>query len=476
MTIYFLMRHADYVRNFEWVLRLLAKRGHRVIIAFQREDRDDDLARRLEAEHGDRISVIRAPDRTDRWRELSWTLGTAIDYLRYHTDVYAGMDFLRNRARRGVPRIVLALARRPGVAGRLSRLLRWWQEALPTPPALAASVRAAGADLLMVTPLVSEHLQHDVATSAREAGMPVVLAVHSWDNLTNKGLVRARPDLTLVWNEVQRREAIDLHGLPEPSVVAVGAHSYDHWFEWQPSRTREAFCAEVALDPSKPFVLYVGSSRQVARYEPPIVRAWIDALRAEPALAHLGVLVRPHPSGGRNWPDGVFADLDEVAVWPAHGAEPRNEARRSDYFDSLHYAVAVVGLNTSALVEAAIMGRRTYTFVVGGSESAQRGTLHFRYLTAEGGGPLTVASSLTEHIDHLRHALGGSEVDGWERAFLERFVRPQGLDAPAASQFVEKLESFAVSFPARPSELRRVGVVEVLSGPLAAWLHRGAPR
>ena len=38
-------------------------------------------------------------------------------------------------------------------------------------------------------------------------GIPAGVCVASWDNLTNKGVIRSDPDAVFVWNEAQRRAA-----------------------------------------------------------------------------------------------------------------------------------------------------------------------------------------------------------------------------------------------------------------------------
>src|SRR6185436_2472146 len=128
-----------------------------------------------------------------------------------------------------------------------------------------------------------------------------------------------------------------------------------------------------------------------------------------------------------------------VAVW---GGNPIDERSRSDYFDSLYHSAAIVGLNTSAFLEGAIVGREVLTILVPRFHDNQRGTAHFTYLLQVGGGMLRFAESETEHLQQLSTALGREATkDHPHRAFLEAFIRPRGIDSPATPVFVEAVEA-----------------------------------
>jgi len=152
--------------------------------------------------------------------------------------------------------------------------------------------------------------------------------------------------------------------------------------------------------------------------------------------------VRPHPQNAEQW-QGV--DLpDGAAIWPAAGAQPDDESSRADFFDSIHHSAAVAGVNTSAMIDAAIVGRRTYSILLPQLRGAQEQTLHFHYLLPENGGALIVARSLEEHLGQLRALRSGEAADdGWRERFLTAFVRPDGLDEPVAPKVVADLERFA---------------------------------
>ncbi len=454
MRVLFVMRHGGYVRNFEWVVRLLKERGHDVILGFER-GRAKGMAERIERGRGgfdlpdrlrDEVGIEHGlvPTRDDRWRGLAFALRQSVSYLRYLSPAFRDAEKLRERWARGTPSLVVRLGKLAPLRAPLERLFRRLERRIPRAQETDDYLRAGGYDALVLTPLVDGPSQHDWLRSAKALGVPVALAVASWDNLTNKGLMFDRPDRTYVWNEIQRREAVELHGLDADTVAALGAYPFDHWFEWQPSRERAQFCLEIGLSPARPFLLYVCSSGFIAADERPIVARWVEALRVDPELAAVGVLVRPHPTNGAIWAEHELGAFPNVAVWPRVGEDPTDEDRRAGFYDSIFHSAAVVGANTTALIDAAIVGRRTYSVLLPELRGAQEQTLHFHYLLPENGGALVVARSLEEHLGQLRALLGGETPDeDWRDEFLRGFVRPRGLEQPVAPLLVDDLERFA---------------------------------
>jgi hypothetical protein len=113
-----------------------------------------------------------------------------------------------------------------------------------------------------------------------------------------------------------------------------------------------------------------------------------------------------------------------------------------------------VGINTTALVDSAIVRRPVFTIVNDQFRSTQTGTLHFSYLAREGCGLLHVAHSWPEHFEQLGAAM--RSPDGHREQldqFLRAFIRPQGLDVPAAPQAVRAVEQ-AASHDKQPASAR----------------------
>jgi hypothetical protein len=143
-----------------------------------------------------------------------------------------------------------------------------------------------------------------------------------------------------------------------------------------------------------------------------------------------------------------FSGVENLACWPRAGDFPVDARSKSDYFDSLYHASIAVGLNTSAMIEAAILGHPVHTILLPEFHDSQEGTVHFHYLLKEPNGLLHAARSLDEHAQKLAAALEGRDPDPDRSArFVREFVRPRGLDTPATDVFVQELEALA----ARPA-------------------------
>lgn len=443
MRALFFMKHPGAIRNFESVVRSLAERGHEVELVFDTVKSRESLTavRRLSEAHP-AVSWVKAPSSKGATARTAGAIRRGLDYLRYLEPRYRDASALRDRAWREAPaplRIVADLASRLRVLAPLRWGLSRIERSLAPAPALAAFLAERRPDVVLVTPLVGIGSgQADVLRAALQRGIPTVFPVHSWDNLTNKGLLRDVPDLTLVWSPAQVEEAVELHGVPADQVEATGASAYDHWFDWRPSTTREEFTALVGLPADRPYVLWVCSSPFIAPDEVSFVRKWLGALRAEgSALADVGVLVRPHPQNAAQW-DRVSLGVDAVAVWPRGGEDPLDVDARRHYFDSIHHSAAVVGINTSAQIESAILGRPVHTVLTDDFRSTQGGTLHFQHIAA-GDGHLIVAHSLRDHMKALADSLSDPSEQRGQR-FLGSFIRPHGLHEAATPRVVAAIE------------------------------------
>ena len=460
MRVLFSILRPTVLKNFETVIRMLSARGHEVELVVH--SRLDDpklggLIPSLTREPG--VLLVKPPKAPTQSRSLARAaaLRSSLDYLRLLeprfspverqvlngvpsvTRLAAGLPYLRTPAGRRLLRKACVVADRAARAN--ASLVRFLEERQP--------------DILLLTPYVErrreprpvDSVQPELLRAARQLGIRNVVCVASWDHLTLKSSLFPQPDRVLVWNEIQRREADELHGVSAERVVVTGAQCYDEWFGWTP-RSRAEFSARIGLDPERPYVLYtcLSASRR-GPSEAEFVLRWLDALRGsdDPVVANAGVLVRPHPGRTELWQGVDLSRYDNVVVFPREHGFPTDVEGKADYFDSIYHSGAVVGLNTTALIEAGLIGRPVMAILAPEFQKLQMDRPHFRYLREVGGGLVHVADGLDEHVRLLGQALGpeGAQWSEDGRAFVREFLRPHGLNVEVTPIFVHEIERLA---------------------------------
>jgi len=443
VKVLFLVHNLGKTRHFEGVIAELTARGHTVVITAAHK-RNKPLKLAGDFSSNPRVDVVTNPvRRVDDWEPFVRPLRQARDYLRVLDPSYAQKQKLAARARDYAP---------PGWADRMDRLrprrqlIKWMLEAaetlVPSERYYELFIRSHAPDVVLVTPLIDYgSYQTDYIKSAHAVGVPVAFLPFSWDNLTNRGLVRIPPDRVLVWNEHQKREAVTYHDVPADDIVITGAPRFDDFFSMRPSTDRAEFCTRVGLDPARPFLLYLCSSHFVAPDEISFVRQWAQAIRHDSALRDCGLLVRPHPANAEPWEHTPgLGDIAQAAVWSGSAKVQADPA----LYDSLHHCAAVAGLNTSAMIEAGILGKSVHTIETTEFAGGQEQTHHFHYLLARNGGLVEVARDLTEHCRQLAEAVSHPETGAARsRQFVQAFVRPRGLDRPVAPIMVDEIEQVA---------------------------------
>ena len=475
MRVVFSLLHPGYLRHYGRPIRLLAARGHEVHVALGRLEKDPGdfrLIEELVAEHPT-VTYSLAPRRTrrDGWRRLAWLVRALTDLARYGHPRFADAPALRSRIaeklhwridygrlppflkaplHRNVDRLSTGANER--LAERTLARLRRLEEAVPASRRVTRFLAEQRPDVVLASPVIEfASSQVEYLKSARKLGIRTGICVASWDNLTGKGLLRFVPDRVFVWNDIQRTELEEMHGIPNERVVLTGAQRFDDWFDRSPSTTANEFAAKVGLRPDEPYVLYLCSSPFIAPDEVGFVRRWAASIRkaSSPPLQDVGLLVRPHPQNARQWREVDLTEFGNAVIWPPEGAQPDAGEARADYFDSLAHSICIVGINTSGLIEAGIVGKSVLTVLDKDFAGTQAGTLHFQYLRWENGGLLRVARDLDEHLAQLERVLARDADDSEQvRQFVARFCRPRGLDRAAAPLLASAIEELGGLGPA----------------------------
>jgi hypothetical protein len=449
MNVLFTALHFGYFRNFESLIVALAERGHHVHLLAEEPERfgGQGLVERLAAAH-EKVSWGWAPTRDeDRWLSTARKVRHGLEYVRFLDPRYDGFPKVRQVAEDRAPRGLVALLRAPAGRTRLGRslvagLLQRSEHLMPTSDAIEALLRERAPDLVLLASLTYSRAQQiDYLKAAQKLGIRTAACVMGFDHLSSKAPIHIVPDRVFVWNETQRLEAVDLHGIAADRISVTGAQCYDQWFGRQPSRSRADFCRAAGLDPDRPYLLYVCSAMSPNPNEARFVLEWVSRLRAsaDPALREAGVMVRPHPERMKEWSDFDRSSFRDVVL---RGRNPIDGAAKADYFDALYHSSAVVGIVTSAFLEAGVVGRPVHTLLLPQFRSYQREMRHFQYLMEVEGGLLQGAHSFEEHLAQLSASLAGRDdrrAQTWR--FLEAFVRPRGLQISATEIFAGEVEA-----------------------------------
>ena len=455
MKIMFIMASPEYLRFYDSTIRLLSERGHEVALAVNSSREKKPVGLEGMAALGENVHVLGvAPAHEGLWDDIAYGLRGLTDFMRYLHPRFAEAPALRARMKRKATPVAFRGLDRirslpSGLVRRIVGFLAACERAIPPARGIVEFIQGHAPDAVLVSPLVDAASdQVDWIKGAQAAGVPSAVCVASWDNLTNKGLLRIEPDRVIVWNEPQKREAVDYHYVAPERVVTTGAQLFDRWFDRRVTRPRDEFCAHVGLPDARPYLLFTGSSSFISESnaEVAFVRRWIAAVRGsgDAWIRDLGIVVRPHPYNCHAWEHADLSGFAGVAIYPRRGYNPVDEANRADFFDSLYHSAAIVGINTSAMIEAAIVGRPVFSISAGEFAGTQEGTLHFHHLLPEHGGCVRIASSIDEHVRQLADRLRDPEAAHAEtQRFVGSFIRPYGLDRPATPIVADAIEGVA---------------------------------
>ena len=456
MKILFVLKQTGYLRHFDTVVQTLAHQGHEIRLASQ----NASLTLPSTLQGLPSVSITACPKkRGDAWAKDVSLFRRAEDYLRYLEEPYTQATKLRARAfdkfiqtlsnGQRVPEpswSEIGLELTDAEIRRLRKFFALIEDTLPSDTSIEDFVKQQAPDALLITPLVDIGSgQSDFVKSARALGIPVGMALFSWDNLSTKGSVHIAPDHVFVWNEVQQREAVELHGIRKKRISLTGAPRFDRFIDLavhDESKTkRTEFCQALGLETDRPIILYLCSSKFVAADERPFIQSWIRDVRAskDPVVAGANLLVKTHPDLTRDWRDHSEQHVSWPGVEPALISTPFREDRTTvlmskftalqTLYECLYHSDVVVGLNTSAELEAGILGKPVLTLPAGeGLEAGQRRTLHFHYLLRANGGFVELASSMDEHLTQLADVLAGRYDTQHIQSFITSFLRPQGWD------------------------------------------------
>ena len=325
------------------------------------------------------------------------------------------------------------------------KTLRSIEQQIPVDSAIRTQVLQYGPDLIIVMPLINpDSRENEYLRAARELGIPAVYSMVSWDNISTKGTFHGYPDYSVVWNEPLAFELNKIHGFPRERIFITGAPRFDHLLTPLDGRiqTRAEFCRQAGLDEKNEYVVYVGSTFLVTSDhkknddESVLVAAMAGALEKDIRTQNVNVLFRPHPTNSTFLEKLRARNLPNVFIFTANCELPDTEEKRRRFHNSIFHSIAVVGVNTTAFLEAAALDKPCITIKTQNSSETQM-LPHFHHLADAGF--LESALGADELVDVIGKIKSGVDARrNQRREFVKNFLRPRGI--PAVDAYVEMIE------------------------------------
>lgn len=462
MKVVFVTRNAAMYSYHESTVHALRDRGHKVTVLFSyengvpgwnhtilREGTESQLVVGGEGtdqrEHLDTqgIELGKTVSREDRWTTV---LAAVRETLTYASYIARGDD---SRFRSVQQQRLPTRLRGPMASSKLlpkvlsSKLVMWclqWVGGLiPVYRPILDHLRELDPDITVVSPINWASRPGDFAgeveyaRASQSLGIPAVVPVLSWDNLTARGLYYVTPDMTLAWNDCHVEEATTIHGIPLEKIVVTGSPLFDKWFNAEDlGESRGDFCKRVGLHPERPIVVYLGSSGNIAPDETWLIHKLISAVanHKNPDINTLQFIIRPHPAnadhyGNVNWGNATV-------LWPRKAALPDSKDAVRTFYNTLLHSIGTVGINTTGMIDAVVADKPSATIFVDRYKKSQVEAPHFQHLF--GSGALERVHNGEEFTEFVERILQGRDnAQEQRRKFVTTFVRSRGLCRSAGS-------------------------------------------
>jgi CDP-glycerol glycerophosphotransferase (TagB/SpsB family) len=287
--------------------------------------------------------------------------------------------------------------------------------------------------------------------TARRRGVFSMAIDPSWDNFTNKLIPVRQVDRLVVWNDIMKAQAMELHGYRAEAIRVAGAPQFDPHFRAQSRTPRDEFFRKIGADPSRKLIALTTTPRSLYSHHDHVLRALVPAIQGG-ALTGAQILVRLHPRDEvdayrefTNVPDVIiekpFRDTVKVADGLAIDVMPENQRHLGD---TMCYADAVVNVASTIAIEACIFDTPVVNICFDGPgetpyvKSARRYYSFTHYVNITSRGAVRVAESPADMVAMVARYLAEPSLDaaGRKQVVLDQCQFTDGRSAERVIQCV----------------------------------------
>ena len=288
-------------------------------------------------------------------------------------------------------------------------------------------------------------------TAVRQ-GVRTIVVDPSWDNFTNKLIPVRRADALVVWNEIMKQQAVELHGYRPDEVRVSGPPHWDRYFLPGPVVSRDAFFSRIGADPSRRLITVTTTPAPLYSHFDRVIRALLRAGDEGRWSVPAQVLVRLHPRDEleryaefRGVPNLVIEKPFRATVKSGDGLGVDITAENQQHLaDTLRHSDVIVTVASTIAIEASIFDTPVVDVSFDGetptefAKSARRyyRFTHYANITRQGAAP--IAETPEALVEHVGRYLADPALDreGRRRVVLDQCQFTDGRSSERITKFV----------------------------------------
>jgi hypothetical protein len=287
--------------------------------------------------------------------------------------------------------------------------------------------------------------------TAKRRGVRTMAIDASWDNFTNKLMPVRRVNRLVVWNDLMKAQATELHGYQPDEVRVAGVPQWDRYFSDGVTISRDDFFRRVGADPARKLITLTTTPQELYSHHDHVLRVMTGAMR-DGRWPAAQILVRLHPrdempkyAAFAGTPDVIIEKPFRQTVRAGDGlAVDVTTDSQQHLASTLRHSDVIVNVASTIAVEAAIFDTPVVNIAFDGeresgfARSARRYYKFTHYENVTRHDAVKVAWSPDELVRHVGSYLDDrtQDRDGRARVVREQCQFTDGRSAERVAGFV----------------------------------------
>jgi CDP-glycerol glycerophosphotransferase (TagB/SpsB family) len=256
----------------------------------------------------------------------------------------------------------------------------------------------------------------------------------------------------VVWNELMRQQAVDLHGYQPDEVRIAGTPQWDLYFRQGPVTPRETFFRRIGADPARKLITLTTTPRELYPHHDHVLRVLVRAMEQGAWRHDTQILVRLHLrdemepyEAFRGLPHVIIEKPFRPTVKAGDGLAVDVTAESQQHLaDTMRYSDVVVNVASTIAIEAAVFDTPVVNIAFDGEtpspweQSARRYYRFTHYVNITRHGAVRVAEQPSALVEEIGRYLDDPSLDrdGRRRVVLEQCQFLDGRSAERVASFV----------------------------------------